>query len=77
MISGPTNLEVGSNINLINDYFSRIKTPENITLALLNLNSLSKINLKSHVQLVEEITPLLIDLNKENSNTDLVIRLIF
>ena len=57
-----------SNINLINDYFSRIKTPENITLALLNLNSLSKINLKSHVQLVEEITPLLIDLNKENSN---------
>ena len=57
-----------SNINLINDYFSRIKTPENITLALLNLNSLSKINLKSHVQLVEEITPLLIDLNKKNSN---------
>lgn len=57
-----------SNINLINNYFSRIKTPENITLALLNLNSLSKINLKSHVQLVEEITPLLIDLNKENSN---------
>ena len=57
-----------SNINLINDYFSRIKTPENITLALLNLNSLSKINLKSHVQLVEEVTPLLIDLNKENSN---------
>ena len=57
-----------SNINLINDYFSRIKTPENITLALLNLNSLSKTNLKSHVQLVEEITPLLIDLNKENSN---------
>ena len=57
-----------SNINLINDYFSRIKTPENITLALLNLNSLSKINLKSHVQLVEEITPLLIYLNKENSN---------
>jgi len=57
-----------SNINLINDHFSRIKTPENITLALLNLNSLSKINLKSHVQLVEEITPLLIDLNKENSN---------
>ena len=57
-----------SNINLINNYFSHIKTPENITLALLNLNSLSKINLKSHVQLVEEITPLLIDLNKENSN---------
>jgi len=57
-----------SNINLINDYFSRIKTPENITLALLSLNSLSKINLKSHEQLVEEITPLLIDLNKENSN---------
>ena len=57
-----------SNINLINDYFSRIKTPENITLALLNLNSLSKINLKSHVQLVEEIIPLLIDLNKKNSN---------
>ena len=57
-----------NNINLINDYFSRIKTPENITLALLNLNSLSKTNLKSHVQLVEEITPLLIDLNKENSN---------
>ena len=57
-----------SNINLINDYFSRIKTPENITLAIINLNSLSKINLKSHVQLVEEITPLLIDLNKENSN---------
>ena len=57
-----------SNINLINDYFSRITTPEHITLALLNLNSLSKINLKSHVQLVEEITPLLIDLNKENSN---------
>ena len=57
-----------SNINLINDYFSLINTPENITLALLNLNSLSKINLKSHVQLVEEITPLLIDLNKENSN---------
>ena len=57
-----------SNINLINDYFSRINAPENITLALFNLNSLSKINLKSHVQLVEEITPLLIDLNKENSN---------
>ena len=54
-----------SNINLINDYFSRIKTPENITLALLNLNSLSKINLKSHVQLVEEITPLLININKK------------
>ena len=57
-----------SNINLINDYFSLINTPENITLALLNLNSLSKINLKSHVQLVEEIIPLLIDLNKKNSN---------
>ncbi|MDB9761551.1 hypothetical protein OAC06_01925 [Alphaproteobacteria bacterium] len=57
-----------SNINLINNYFSHVKTPEDITLALLNLNNLSKINLKSHVQLVEEITPLLIDLNKKNSN---------
>ena len=57
-----------SNIDLINNYFSRIKTPEDIKLSILNLNKLSKINLKSHKQLVKEISPLLIDIKNNNNN---------
>ena len=57
-----------SNINLINNYFSRIKTPDDITLSISNINNLSKTNLKSHKQLVEEILPLLININNNNDD---------
>ena len=55
-----------NNIDLINNYFSHIETPEGITSSLLNLNALSKKNIKSHKQLIEEIEPLLKDINNKN-----------
>ena len=56
-----------SNIDLINNYFSHIKTPDDVSLSLLNLNNLSKINLKSHKQLIDEILPLLVNINNKNN----------
>jgi hypothetical protein len=59
-----------SNINLINNYFSLIKTPDDVSLSLLNLNNLSKINLKSHKQLIDEILPILVNINNKNNKNN-------
>jgi hypothetical protein len=56
-----------NNIDLINNYFSHVKTPDDVSLSLLNLNNLSKINLKSHKQLIDEILHLLVNINNENN----------
>jgi hypothetical protein len=56
-----------SYIDLINNYFSQMVLPDDITLSLLNLNSLSKVQLKSHNKLMEEITFILIDINNKIS----------
>jgi len=59
-----------SNIDLINNYFSLIKTPDDVSLSLLNLNNLSKINLKSHKQLIDEILPILVNINNKNNKNN-------
>ena len=56
-----------SNLGLINNYFSQIVLPDEITLSLLNLNNLSKEELKSHNKLMEEITFILMDINNKIS----------
>ena len=65
------------NIDLINNYFSHIKTPDDVSLSLLNLNNLSKINLKSHKQLTDEILLLLVNINNKKKNSNRVNILIY
>ena len=60
-----------TNIKLINNYFDKLNTPRNISLSLKNLNELSKINLKSHFQLIKNISIILNTIEKNNtSNND-------
>ncbi len=56
-----------NNIDLINNYFSKIDTTENINLSLKNINNLSKINLKSHKEVGEKISSILININKNEN----------
>ena len=56
-----------NNIDLINNYFSKINTTENINLSLKNINNLSKINLKSHKEVGEKISSILININKNEN----------
>ena len=65
------------NIDLINNYFSHIETPDDVSLSLLNLNNLSKINLKSHKQLTDEIILLLVNINNKKKNSNRVNILIY
>ena len=65
------------NIDLINNYFSHIETPDDVSLSLLNLNNLSKINLKSHKQLTDEILLLLVNINNKKKNSNRVNILIY
>jgi hypothetical protein len=53
-----------SNINIINNYFTKISIPEDINLALENINNLSRISLVSHKQLKEEFATVMININK-------------
>jgi len=56
-----------NNIDLINNYFSKINTTENIKLSLININNLSKVNLKSHKEVGEKISSILININNNEN----------
>jgi hypothetical protein len=56
-----------NNIDLINNYFSKINTTKNINLSLRNINNLSKVNLKSHKEIGEKISSILININKNEN----------
>jgi sulfur relay (sulfurtransferase) DsrC/TusE family protein len=59
-----------TNIKLINNYFDKFTTPRDVSLSLKNLNKLSKINLKSHFQLVKDITIILNVFEENNASND-------
>ena len=56
-----------NNIDLINNYFSKINTTKNVNLSLRNINNLSKVNLKSHKEIEEKISSILINVNKKEN----------
>ena len=57
-----------SKINIINNYFTKISIPEDINLALENINNLSRFTLVSHKQLKKEFATLVIHINKSKES---------
>ena len=57
-----------SKINIINNYFTKISIPEDINLALENINNLSRVTLVSHKQLKKEFATLVIHINKSKES---------
>lgn len=57
-----------SNIELINNHFNKVDIPRDIAISLENLNKLSKIKLKNHVQLIDEFSLILKEIETNNTS---------